>query len=110
MPRSQQDVGQPFTIAGWAADFSTDEVGTGVTGLHVWAYPLTGGAPIFVGAASYGGTRPDVSDVHGEQFRNSGFGLTVYGLPPGNYDLAVFAWSTALGNFAPAKVVRVTVR
>ena len=109
-PRYQQDVGQPFMVAGWAADLSTDEAGTGVTGLHVWAYPLTGGTPIFAGAATYGGARPDVADVHGEQFRHSGFGLTVYGLPPGNYDLAVFAWSTALGNFAPAKVVRVTVR
>ena len=29
---------------------------------------------------------------------------------PGHYDLAVFAWSTELADFAPAKVVRVTVR
>jgi hypothetical protein len=109
-PRSQQDVGQPFVLAGWAADLSAADGTSGVTGLHVWAYPLSGGAPVFLGATTYGGARPDVAAVHGEDFSGSGFGLTVYGLAPGNYDLAVFAWSTVLGNFAPAKVVRVTVR
>jgi hypothetical protein len=109
-PRSQQDVGQPFVVAGWAADLSAADGSSGVTGIHAWAYPLSGGAPIFVGAATYGGARPDVAAVHGEDFRTSGFTLPVYGLPPGNYDLAVFAWSTVLGNFAPARVVRVTVR
>jgi hypothetical protein len=34
----------------------------------------------------------------------------VNGLPHGNYDLAVFAWSSVSGGFVPAKVVRVTVR
>jgi hypothetical protein len=108
--RSQQDVAQPFVLAGWAADLSADDGGSGLSALHVWAYPLAGGAPVFLGAAAYGGARSDVAAVHGDQFRASGFGLTVDGLPPGNYDLAVFAWSTALGDFAPAKVVRVTVR
>lgn len=109
-PRVQQDVPQPFTLAGWAADLSTDMGDTGVSGVHVWAYPLAGGAPVFAGAALYGGARPDVAAVHGGQFRASGFTLTVDGLPPGNYDLAVFPWSTTLGDFAPAKVVRVTIR
>jgi hypothetical protein len=36
--------------------------------------------------------------------------LIVQGLTHGNYDLAVFAWSTEKGNFVPAKVVRITVR
>jgi hypothetical protein len=76
----------------------------------VWAYPLAGGDPIFVGAASYGGARADVAALHGDRFKPSGYSLTVRGLPPGNYDLAVFAWSTAAGGFAPAKTVRVTVR
>ena len=48
--------------------------------------------------------------MHGDQFRESGFGLNVQGLPPGSYDLAVFAWSNVSGGFVPAKVVRVTVR
>ena len=92
-PTRQQDVGQPFVIAGWAIDLD-DEVGTGIDTLHVWAYPLAGGDPIFVGAAAYGGARPDVAALHGNRFKPSGFSLTVQGLTPGNYDLAVFGWST----------------
>ena len=108
-PRSQQDVGQPFHLGGWAADLSAPS-GTGVATLHAWAYPLTGGPPVFLGATGYGGARPDVAAVHGEQFAESGFGLSVQGLTPGNYDLAVFAWSMERAGFVPARTVRVTVR
>jgi len=108
-PRSQQDVGQPFLLGGWAVDLAAD-VGTGIETLHAWAYPLTGGPPVFVGAAVYGGPRPDVAAVHGEQFRDAGYGFLVQGLAHGNYDLAVFAWSRVSGGFVPAKLVRVTVR
>ena len=73
-PRSQQDVGQPFVLAGWAADLNAPE-GTGIATLHAWAYPLAGGPPVFLGATAYGGARPDVAAVHGEQFEDSGFGL-----------------------------------
>ena len=108
-PRWQQDVGQPFHLGGWAADLSAP-IGTGIATLHVWAYPLTGGPPVFLGATGYGGTRSDVAAVHGDQFAESGYGLTVQGLTPGHYDLAVFAWSTERANFVPARTVRVTVR
>jgi hypothetical protein len=108
-PTSQADVAQPFVLAGWAADLGAAE-GTGIATLHAWAYPLAGGAPVFVGATAYGGARPDVAAVHGEQFRHAGYGLVVQGLAHGNYDLAVFAWSTEAGDFVPAKTVRVTVR
>ena len=108
-PRSQQDVGQPFHFGGWAADLSAPS-GTGIATLHAWAYPLTGGPPVFLGATSYGGARRDVAAAHGDQFAESGFGLTVQGLTPGNYDLAVFAWSTERADFVPARTVRVTVR
>jgi hypothetical protein len=108
-PRWQQDVGQPFVLAGWAADVRATE-GTGIATLHAWAYPLAGGPPVFLGVSSYGGARPDVAGVHGAQFTNSGFGLVVHGLPHGHYDLAVFAWSTLAGDFVPAAVVRATVR
>lgn len=100
---------QPFNIAGWAIDADSDS-GTGVDTLHVWAYPLDGGEPIFLGATAYGGERPDVGAIFGERFTPSGYSLTVDGLTPRNYDLAVFAWSTVQGKFVPAKVVRVTVR
>ena len=108
-PRSQQDVGQPFHFGGWAADLSAPS-GTGIATLHAWAYPLTGGPPVFLGATNYGGARRDVAAAHGDQFAESGFGLIVQGLTPGNYDLAVFAWSTERADFVPARTVRVTVR
>ena len=48
--------------------------------------------------------------MHGDTFRDSGFGLVVQGLPDGHYDLAVFAWSTERAAFLPARVIRLTVR
>ena len=108
-PASQQYVAQPFLLAGSAVDPDAAQ-GTGVGAVHAWAYPLTGGAPVFLGAAAYGGSRPDVAGVHGEGFEDSGFGLAVQGLVPGHYDVAVFAWSTERADFVPAKVVRITAR
>ncbi len=108
-PRSQQDVGQPFVLAGWAADLDAAG-GPGIDTLHVWAYPTTGGAPVFLGTPILGGARPDVAAVYGDQFREAGFALPVHGLTPGIYDLAVFPWSHVTGVFAPAKLVHVTVR
>ncbi len=108
-PRAQQDVAQPFTVVGWAADLDA-AAGTGIDTLHAWAYPLAGGPPVFLGVPAYGGVRPDVAAVHGDQFRDTGFGLVVQGLPHGNYDVAVFPWSAVSGAFAPPKMVRVTVR
>jgi hypothetical protein len=108
-PRSQQDLAQPFLLGGWAVDRDAP-AGTGVDAVHVWAYPLAGGAPVFLGAAAMGGTRPDVAAVLGDEFRDAGFNLTVQGLTPGHYDLAVFAWSRVTNGFVPAQVVRVTAR
>jgi hypothetical protein len=100
---------QPFAVAGWAADLDDDQR-TGVDAVHVWAYPVGGGDPIFVGLAALGGTRPDVAAVYGPRFAKSGYGVTGTGLPAGDYDLAVFAWSNVRQGFVPAKTVRVTVR
>jgi hypothetical protein len=108
VPRSGASVGQPFMIGGWAVDLDAVQ-GTGVTTLHAWAYPAAGGAPIFLGATEYGGARPDVAAVHGGQFKHSGFGLIAQGLPAGDYDLALFAWSTEAMGFVAPKLVRVTV-
>ena len=108
-PRSQQDVGQPFVLAGWAADLDAATT-TGIDTLHVWAYPLAGGAPVFLGTPTLGGARPDVAAIHGDQFRATGFTLAVQGLMPGIYDLAVFPWSNVTGAFAPPQIVHVTVR
>ena len=100
--------GRPFLVAGWAADLDSG-AGTGISTLHVWAYPHRGGAPIFLGVATQGGTRPDVAAVHGDQFRQAGYGRYV-SLASGDYTIAVFAWSAAQRSFLPAATAQVSVR
>ena len=98
-----------FHIGGWAADLDA-ATGTGVDAVHVWAYPVTGQPAVFLGAARYGGERPDVGAVYGDRVRAAGFGLDVNSLAPGAYDVAVFAFSIVRNGFLPATTVRVTVR
>src|SRR6185369_8452687 len=50
-------IGQVFNVSGWAIDTGAP-AGGGVDAVHVWAFPQNGGAPVFVGVASYGGARP----------------------------------------------------
>ena len=102
---------QPFTMAGWALDGAAAS-GTGVDTIHVWAYPNpgSGAAPVFVGVAQYGGSRPDVAAVYGSRFNNSGFNASVRGLAPNVYQLVAFARSTATGTFNQYQSVVVTVR
>ena len=76
--------------------------------MHVWAYPVTGAQPVFLGAAAPI-PRPDVA-VYGGQFINAGFRLKGATLPPGTYDLVVFARSTIAQAFNNARVVRITVQ
>jgi hypothetical protein len=106
-------VDSPFYIGGWAADLDSS-VDSGVSAVHVWAYPLDASGnrldPIFLGPANYGGARPDVAAIYGQHFSDSGYGIIVNVLPPGTYDIAVFAYSTVRNTFTPAKVARVTVR
>lgn len=109
LPASEAALAGDFVVAGWAVDLD-DGVGTGVDTVHVWAYPSGGGRPLFLGAAETAGDRPDVATLFGPRFRRSGYGLTVAGLPPGSWNLAVFAWSTVQNGFVPARVVRVAVR
>jgi hypothetical protein len=98
-----------FIVAGWAADLDSNVDG-GVDTVHVWAYPQGGGDPIFIGAAAFGGSRPDVAAVYGDRFGKSGYGIEIKGLPRGTYDIAVFAYSTVADEFVPAKTVLVRVR
>ena len=95
--------------AGGAADLDSAD-GTGIQMIHAWAYPRNGGTPIFVADAAYGGARPDVAEVFGARFRESGYALRVQGLPPGTYDLALFGWSTTRQAWLPATLVPITVR
>ncbi len=104
-----------FTVAGWAVDLASLD-GAGIDTLHVWAYPVAGstgsrpaGAPVFVGVARVGGARPDVARLYGPPFGGAGFTLDGT-LPPGTYDLVVFAHSAATNSFEGTQTVRVVVR
>jgi len=110
-PQLIVDITEPF-VAGWAADLDST-VDTGIEAIHVWAYPVTAsghGAPIFVDVAAYGGARPDVAAVYGDQFLNSGYGIFIRNLPPGTYDLALFPWSSSKHDFLDAHLARIVVR
>ena len=84
--------------------------GSGIDTIHVWAYPVSGASPVFLGVAGQGFSRPDVAAAYGDEFEQTGYQLTVQGLGSGDYDLAVFAWSRRQGAFLPAAVTRVHVR
>jgi hypothetical protein len=101
-------VGQPVTVRGWAVD-GTAPAGTGVDVVHVYATP-SGGAAMFLGAATYGQSRPDIGAAHGARFTNSGFTFTApSALTPGPYTVTVYAHSTATGSFSTTASVAVTL-
>jgi len=107
-PAPNQTVTQFFSVSGWAIDAGAPS-GCGVAVVHAWAYPLAGGNPVFVGAAAVGGYRPDVGGVFGhERFASSAYFLQG-SLPPGEYNLVVFAFSTLAGTFNQAAVVHIRV-
>ena len=97
-----------FAVAGWALDAGS-AWGTGVDAVHVWAFPTNGAAPMFLGAASLGVSRPDVGAYLGDgRFSASGFGLSAT-LPAGVYDVRAYAFSTVAGGFNNAATTRITV-
>ena len=111
LPVQNQNISQNFVVAGWALDLGAS-AGAGVDAVHVWAFPASGAPATFLGAASIGGARPDVGGAFGSgRFTPSGFSLGVVGvIPPGVYDIAVYAHSNVTNTFNNVSVVRVTVR
>lgn len=107
-PATGTTVGQPFFVAGWALDKGAS-VGNGVDAVHVYAAPLAGGNPIFIGAAPTGTSRPDVGAIFGSQFAAAGYRLSVRGLAPGAYRLIAYAHSTVSGTFPIARVADVRI-
>jgi YD repeat-containing protein len=108
VPAPNSAMNQTFTIGGWAIDEAASS-GTGVSTLHVYAYPNPGSgqAPIFLGVPTFG-NRPDIAAYYGSQFLGSGFSLTAT-LSPGTYYLYVAAWSTVTNSFNQAQGVTFTV-
>jgi hypothetical protein len=90
-PAFGAQVTAPLTVAGWALNPEAPiGAGTGVEGVDVWAFPVGGGSPVFVGAAFYGLDRPDIATRFGAQFRYSGFHITTSLLWAGRYTLAAY--------------------
>lgn len=109
VPADGTTVNSPFVVAGWAVDLAA-ATGSGVDTVHVWAYPASGAAPIFLGVAHYGDTRPDIGWLFGDQFSPASYSLPVLQLAPGDYNLVVYPHSAVLGDFQGARVVRVRVQ
>jgi len=107
VPVMNASAAQPFLLGGWAfVDGPTD---VGIDAIHVWAVPVAGGVPTFAGLATLGDARPDVAAAFGPQYAHAGYHLNVSGLPPGVYDLALFAYGTKSGTVEIVRLVRVTI-
>jgi endonuclease/exonuclease/phosphatase family metal-dependent hydrolase len=96
-PSKGASVRSPFLVGGWALDLSATN-DTGVNTIHAWAYPTSGGAPIFAGVM-FRAARPDVAANYGTRYGNAGFGISVT-LPAGSYVIALVPWSTVSNQFA----------
>lgn len=106
-PVARASVGGVFDVAGWALDRSS-LTGPGIGAVHVWAYPA-GGAPIFIGGAVYGASRPDIGALFGGRYARSGFDVSAT-LPAGTYNIVAFARSTTTNSFNGVRLVQVTVQ
>jgi hypothetical protein len=104
LPGVNHTVGQPFALTGWALDLA-HPTESGVSMLHIYAYPANGGPPVFLGVAGTGYSRPDVGGIFGSRFTPSGWGLTVSGLAPGWYTLVLYPFSTVTQDFRWEAVV-----
>jgi hypothetical protein len=107
-PTNNSTVSEPFNVGGWALDLSAT-TDCGLDAIHIWAIPTNGSASKFLGVSGCGGPRPDVGAAFGHQFDHAGFNLSVTGLAPGDYYIAVYAHNELTGGFDASQVVRVTV-
>jgi endonuclease/exonuclease/phosphatase family metal-dependent hydrolase len=106
-PRDGAVVSREFHLGGWAIDWDARRT-TGIGTIHVWAYPASGGAPVFLGVP-HRGSRPDVAAAFGANFLKSGFGLNVRSLSPGAYTIAIFPFSDIRNAFDYGSAVAVRI-
>jgi hypothetical protein len=110
-PVNGATLNQPTVLRGWAIDRddtqTIDRYGDGVDVVHVYAYPASGGNPVFLGLAN-SESRPDIGTAYGEKYVGSGFNLTIRGLPSGTYTLVAYARSARTGVF-DARTVTVSL-
>lgn len=107
-PKANATVPTSFVVGGWAIDFAS-RTDSGVSQLHVWAYPHTGAPPVFLGDIRHG-ARPDVARAYGPQFGQAGFSVVVRNLAPGGYMLVVFPYSSITRSFDYAAAVPLNIR
>jgi photosystem II stability/assembly factor-like uncharacterized protein len=111
-PTAGSTVTRPFLLAGWAIDLDAT-ANAGVDAVHVWAYPVAGGSPVFVGVGNLNFARPDVAAIFGPQFVNCGYNVAIQprgDMPPGQYQLVVYAHSAVTGTFNQVRAVTVTIQ
>ena len=107
-PGPNATVGNPFVLRGWVADGRSTS-GSGIASMDIWAFPVTGGAPVFVGRPYASIERADVAAQYGERYRYSGFNATFSNLVPGTYQFLFTAWSTTLNASDHANALTVTL-
>src|SRR5205809_444078 len=106
-PRSNGTVASSFIVGGWAIDQAA-RIDSGVSQLHVWAFPANGGSPVFLGDVTHG-ARPDVAAQFGPQFMQAGFSVTVRNLAPGRYTLVIYPYSSVQNAFDYAAAVSMPI-
>jgi len=107
-PAADATVSGTFRITGWAFNEPSAFGSSGP--IHVWAYPVNGAAPVFLGAARPGDPRPDVVAVFGGQWNTSGFHVDVASLPAGTYNVVVYAFDFRYAAVYARRVVRIRVQ
>lgn len=94
-------------IAGWALH-EQSALSLGTDAVHAWAFPVSGAAPVFVGAAGARGARPDVAHAYGGEFYSSAFDF-LGTLAPGTYDIVVYVRNTTTLQFDNRRIVRIVM-
>ena len=96
-PKDGNTLSETITLRGWAVENSAT-VNTGITKIDVYDGPYTN--KNFLGAATYGLSRPDVATYFGkENYTNSGYslGIDTTKLTNGQHILYVYAYNPDLG-------------
>jgi uncharacterized repeat protein (TIGR01451 family) len=89
--------GTSFHITGWTTK-ETGTPGAGADVIHVWAFPVAGGAATFVGQGAVTIDRGDIASFLGGEMLRSGFDVTG-SVPPGQYTLVVYSHNASTGTF-----------
>jgi hypothetical protein len=105
-PKSGETVNGNFILSGWAVETSS-VTSTGITAIHIYDGPANGESN-FLGAATYGISRPDVASYYGKSnFQNSGFSANIglSKLSNGKHNIYVYAYNQEIGwKFAVVSV------